>query len=311
MKTKEKSHEVPVGTLEKKYKILLTGDEGFIGRKVKAKMREMGHDVYGYDIVDGKDLLDLNRLEEQIRKVDIVYHIAAEADLTKMMGSPDAGRKGVMANVEATHNVAYLCAKHKKWMVYASTVCVYGNVEQHPEKEDETLPNPSELYACSKYAAEWIMRGYGKNYNMPWTSLRFATIYGEGMRPALGMHIFFRQAMKGEDITVHGTGEQDRTLTLVDDLVEGIVAPLNHPEGAKNQVFNLSSKKAVSAKKMAEDIKKLTGSKSEIKFIEQRDNQTYHEDFDVSKAKKLLKWEAKTSWEDGLKLTYEWMKTQV
>lgn len=309
--------ETPVQTYEKsvnepivKHRILLTGDQGFIASKVKLRLRELGHDVFGYDVVSGQDLLNLAQLEEAIKKVDIVYHVAAQADLTQMQRSVEEGRKGVLINVEGTHNVAYLCAKHKKWLIYASTVCVYGNVTGHPEKEDETLPNPSELYACSKYAGEWLVRGYGYNYGMPWTSLRFATIYGDGMRKALGLHVFFRQAIAGEPITVHGDGTQTRTLTFIDDLVDGIVAPLSYPEKAKGQVFNLSTTRPISALQMAEDVKHITGSNSKIVFLPQRDNQTLHEDFDVSKAKSLLKWEAKTSWEDGLAKTYEWMNTK-
>lgn len=292
-------------------KILVTGDKGFIATKVVKKLREMGHDVRGYDIVDGKDLLSLQQLEPEVMDVDVVFHIAAEADLTKMMGTPEDGFMGVMKNVYATHNVAYLCAKYHKWMIYASTVCVYGNQKIHPEKEDTTLPNPSELYACSKYAGEWLVKGYGKNYGMPWTIQRFATIYGEGMRPALGMHIFFTQALTGEPITVHGDGLQDRTLTYIDDLVEGIVAPLEHEVDAQGEIFNLSTDYPVSARQMAEDIKELTGTTSEIQYVDQRANQTYHEDFDVSKARKKLGWTARTPWEEGLKKTYEWLKQQV
>lgn len=305
-----KSFEKSVNEKFDKKKILLTGSSGFIASKVMQKLREMGHDVYGYDIVSGQDLLNITQLEEAVKKVDIVYHLAAQADLTQMSKTVEDGYKGTMTNVQGTHNVAFLCAKHKKWLIYASTVCVYGNVEQHPEKEDETLPNPSELYACSKYAAEWIVRGYGYNYGMPWTSLRFATIYGEGMRKALGLHIFFEQAMAGQPITVHGDGSQVRTLTFVNDLVEGIVAPLSHEKTAKGQVFNLTATTGISAKQMAEDVKALTGSESEIRFIEQRANQTMHEDFDVTKAKELLGWEAKTPWNEGLKATYEWIKNK-
>lgn len=303
-------HEKSVNEVFVKHRILVTGSDGFIASRVVTKLREMGHDVIGYDILSGYDLLDLVQLEKSIKPVDIVYHIAAQADLTKMSESVKEGRKGVLINVEGTHNVAYLCAKHKKWLIYASTVCIYGNVKDHPEKEDETLPNPSELYSCSKYAGELLVKGYGLNYGMPWTSLRFATIYGEGMRKALGLHVFFRQALAGVPITVHGDGSQVRTLTYIHDLVEGIVAPLAHPEKAKGQIFNLTATQGISAKKMAEDVKALTGSKSEIQFVEQRANQTMHEDFDVTKAKTLLKWEATTPWEKGLEETLVWMKTQ-
>lgn len=313
-----KSHERNVNEFDaapdvgfKKKKLLVTGSSGFIASRLVQKLREMGHDVYPYDIVDGKDLLNLTQLEEAIKQVDIVYHIAAQADLTQMQKSVEDGRKGVLINVEGTHNVAYLCAKHNKWLIYASTVCVYGNQKNHPETEDDTLPNPSELYSCSKYAGEWIVRGYGYNYGMPWTSLRFATIYGEGMRPALGLHIFFRQALTGAPITVHGDGSQDRTLTYVGDLVDGIVAPLSRPAKAQGQVINLTANEPISANRMAEDVKRITGTQSEIVHITQRPNQTIHEDFSVEKAKKLLGWEAKTTWEEGLKKTLEWMKQQV
>lgn len=288
-------------------KILLTGDKGFISKRLKQRLIKLGHEVIGYDIVDGFDLLDLPKLEEFIKSVDVVYHIAAQADLMTMYDIENA-RKGVLANVEATHNVAYLCAKYNKWLIYASTVCVYGNQDEHPEMEDVTLPNPSDLYACSKYAGEWVIKGYSKNFGNPYTILRFATIYGEGMRPALAVHIFLSQALKGRDITVHGDGKQDRTQTYIDDLVDGIVAPLNYPENAKDQVFNLTNAKSISALQMAEDIKEITDSNVSIVFIPQRANQTLHEDFDVSKAELLLNWKAKTPWKEGLQKTLLWLK---
>ena len=289
-------------------KILITGDKGFIATKLKEALIVKGHDVFGYDIVDRLDLLDRDMLESSIEQADVVYHIAAEADLGKMT-KLDGAYNGVMANVQATHNVAYLCAKHNKWLIYASTVCVYGNQEVHPETEDTTLPNPSELYACSKYAAEWIVKGYSQNFGNPYTILRFATIYGEGMRPALGMHIFITQALKGHPITVHGNGLQDRTLTYIYDLVEGIIAPLEHHESAQNQIFNLSSPEPISALKVALDVKKaIPESTSEIVHIEQRDNQTFHEDFSVTKAETHLNWKARTPWEEGLKKTIAWLQ---
>lgn len=290
-------------------KCLVTGSAGFIASKVVIRLKELGHEIIGYDIVADQDLLNLKDVEEAVKGADVVYHIAAQADLTKMQ-EIDAARDGVLRNVEATHNVAYACAKYKKWLIFASTVCVYGNVDSHPENEDKTLPNPSELYACSKYAAEWLIRGYAKNFDMPYTILRFATIYGEGMREAMGMHIFFRQALQGHTITVHGDGKQDRTLTYIDDLVDGIVAVLDHPE-AKGHVINLTATEAVSAIKMAHDVASATGNACQIDFTPQRPNQTFHEDFDTSKAHELLGWKAKTPWLEGVKKTHVWMKTQM
>lgn len=293
------------------YRILVTGGRGFIGSRLVEKLREAGHEVYTYDIVDNQDLLNLGQLEMAIGNVEVVFHVAAQADLTQMSQSPQAGRDGVMRNVEATHNVAYLCAKYDKWLIYASTLCVYGNQKSHPSTEDETLPNPSELYACSKYAGEWLVKGYGYNYGMRWTIQRYATIYGPGMRPALGMHIFLRQALQEQPITVHGDGEQVRTLTYIDDLVEGIMAPLQKPESAFSQVFNITADEEISANKMAKDIKTVTKTKSEITHIEQRANQTFKESVSNGKIKKLLGWKPKTKWSEGVAKTHEWIKSQL
>lgn len=288
-------------------KILITGNRGFIGSKLQERLNSLGHETIGYDIISGFDLLDIDMLEAYIKDIDIVYHIAAQADLTKLT-TVDSARDCIAQNVQATDNVAYLCAKHNKWLIYASTVCVYGNQENHPETEDTTLPNPSELYACSKYAGEWIIKGYSKNFGNLFTILRFATIYGPGMRPALGIHIFLSQALKGEDITVHGDGLQDRTQTYIDDLIDGCISVLDVNSLSKGQVFNLTNSESISAKKMAEDIKEVTGSHSNIVYIPQRDNQTFHEDFDVTKAQELLGWKAKTPFIDGLTKTMEWLK---
>lgn len=290
-------------------RLLVTGGDGFIGKKLIDKLQSLGHTAISYDLPD-KNLFDEAALEEAIKGVDAVYHIAAEADLTRMMDLPGA-RAGVITNIGGTDNVAYLCAKHHKWLLFASTICVYGDVAEHPEKEDTTLPNPSEIYAASKYAAEWVIRGYGKSFNLDYTILRFATVYGPGMRAALGVYVFFKQALLGQPITVHGEGKQVRTLTYIDDLVDGIVAPLMHKGASLGQIFNVTSAEMTSAKDMAVQIKELTGSQSPITFVQQRKNNTLHEEVDVSKAKQLLDWEAKNTFAEGLAKTLPWMKSVV
>ncbi len=287
--------------------ILVTGGRGFIGKRLMAKLEELGHTPISYDIVDSQDLFNMEALEAAIKSVDAVYHVAAEADLTRMMTLED-GHRGVGQNVSATESVAYLCAKHKRWLLFASTLCVYGDVTEYPEREDSTLPSPSEIYAASKYAAEWVIRGYGKSFELEYTILRFATVYGPGMRAALGVYVFLKQALLGEPITVHGEGKQVRTLTYVDDLVNGIVAPLTHREQAHGQIFNITSPEITSAIGMAEQIKEITNSNSPIVFVPQRKNNTQHEEPDTLKAEQLLEWKAEYSFQEGLKATLPWMQ---
>jgi nucleoside-diphosphate-sugar epimerase len=289
--------------------ILVTGDKGFIGSKLKRRLIDLGHVVAGYDRLDGNDLMDLKTLESQILRADAIFHIAAQADLTRMANSIEAGRDGVIDNVGGTHNLAFLCARHSKWLIYASTVCIYGNSGSTTATDEDALPNPPELYACSKYAAELIVRGYGLNHGMPWTSLRFATSYGPGMRPSMGMHIFFTQALSGTPITVHGDGRQTRNFTYIDDLVDGMIACLKHPTEARNEIVNLTAAESVSALKMAEDIKQVTKSTSPIVFVLQRENQTLREHISAEKAQRLFGWQSRTSWGDGLVKTLDWMRS--
>lgn len=284
-------------------KTLITGSSGFIASKLVEKLKKQGHQVFPFDIQTGQDLMDFEQLEKAIKDVDVVYHLAAQANFIQMIDKP---YEGTVLNIDATHNVANLCAKYKKWLIYISTVCVYGNQKIEPTNE-KSLPNPSELYAETKLSGECVVKGYGSTFGMDWTILRIATIYGEEMRSALGLHIFFTQAMKGENITVHGNGEQLRTLTYIDDITDGMITVINSDK-SKNEIFIISSEQRISANKMAEDIKKITGSNSKIIHIPQRLNQTFKEDFDVSKAKRLLKWETKVSWEEGLEKTYKWFK---
>ena len=287
-------------------KILVTGGKGAIGTWLAQKLTHVGHEAFSYDIVDGQDLFDLPTLELAVKNVDVVYHAAAEANMNNMRAL-DGARAGVLCNVGSTDNIAYLCAKHHKWLIFLSTLCIYGDVVEHPLREDTTFPNPSEIYAASKYAAEWVIRGYGINFNLQHTILRIATVYGPGCRPELGAHHLLRQALKGEPITVHGDGSQVRTLTYIDDVIDGIVAPLGHRCEAKGQIFNVTSTEQISAIDMARQIKKLTASTSEIVFVPQRQYNMQAEDPDVSNAKHLLQWESKTPFSEGLRLTLAWM----
>jgi nucleoside-diphosphate-sugar epimerase len=201
--------------------------------------------------------------------------------------------------------VAESCVKHQAKLFYASTCCVYGNQEVHPVTE-KTLPNPAEIYACSKLAGEQVIRGFGLMYSLPYNFMRFATIYGPGLRPALGVHIFLGQALRGEPITVHGRGEQTRTLTYIDDLIDGIIAL--QTSGKENESWNLTAEREISAMEMAKVAKEIASSDAPIVLVPQRPGQTFKEQISAQKMKDLTGWVAKTSFEDGMAKTFEWFK---
>lgn len=283
-------------------KILVTGSSGFIASKLVTRLQESGHLVQPFDLADNQDITNPTQVSRAIADKEAVFHLAAIADLNWARVHPIETMK---INIEGTWNVANACRKVGAKLFFASTCCVFGNQKYHPVTE-ETLPNPSEIYACSKLAGESVIKGFHHTYGLNYVMMRFATIYGEGTRPALGTHIFMRQAVKGEPITVHGDGKQTRTLTYIDDLVDAILAGFN--SGKLNEIWNMTATEEISALKMAQDIKMITRSKSDIIFIPQRIGQTLRESVSADKIFRDTGWKAKVIWEEGIKRTYKWFK---
>lgn len=281
-------------------KILVTGSAGFIGGKLVEHLQCLGHEVIGFDKTEGKDLLDKFDVYRSVHGRDAVFHLAAVADLNWMRENYE---RALDINIRGTVNMAVACRDEGAKLYFATTCCVYGHQHVHPTTE-ESMPCPSELYAESKFAGERIIRGLSLTHGLQYNLMRFATVYGPGTRPALATHIFMGQALRNEPITVHGNGEQTRTLTYVDDLVDGIVAIFQ--SGKLNDVWNISAEREISANEMAESIKWLTESKSPIIHIPQRPGQTFKEQISAAKMRRECGWTAKTGWEEGISRMLDW-----
>lgn len=283
-------------------RVVVTGGSGFIGSKLVEQLEKIGCRVDVFDIAGGKNICVPSQVNEAVRGAEAIFHLAAVADLNWARVYPI---ETMEINVQGTWNIADACRKYGTKLFYASTCCVYGNQKQHPVTE-ESLPNPAEIYACSKLAGEYVIKGFHHTYGLEYVMMRFATIYGEGTRPALATHVFLGQAMRGEPITVHGDGSQTRTQTHVNDLVDAIIA--SYRSGKMNETWNMTTTEEVSALQMAEDARRLTGSKSPIVFIPQRVGQTYRESISADHIKRGLGWEARVKWSDGFSSMYEWFK---
>jgi len=290
--------------MKNKKTILVTGGGGFLGKILTKHLKQVGHKVESYDLIKGQDLLDRKQLEKAVQGKDAVFHLAAVADLNISRKDPF---KNMDINILGTINMAEACWKANATLYFASTCCVYGNQETHPSDE-KSLPNPTEIYACSKLAGENVILGYAKTCGLEYNIMRLATFYGPEMRPALAVYVFFDQALHNKPTTIHGDGTQTRTLTYVDDIVDGILALFN--SGIKNEIVNITTEEEVSVLDMVKMIKEMTKSKSKITFIPQRRGQILKEQILAKKAQRLFGWQAKTSFREGLEKTYEWIKSQ-
>ena len=279
----------------------MTGSVGFIASKLKERLELDGNNyVEGFDVARGQDIRDMTQVRDAVRHNDVVFHLAAVADLNWARVYPHETEQ---INVKGTWNVAMACHEVGAKLLFASTCCVYGNQDIHPVTE-ESLPRPAEIYAATKLAGEALIKGVHHTYGLDYNLMRFATIYGPGTRPALGTHIFLGQALRGEPITVHGHGLQTRTLTYIDDLIDGIIALWK--SGKINEAWNLTTKEEVSAIRMAEDIRDITKSKSKIIYIPDRVGQTYRESISPQKMQHETGWVAKVKWNDGIKQMIKW-----
>ena len=300
--------------------ILLIG-EGFIGTRLKDRLIELGYQVAIADIKYGQDITDKEGTDNLIKSFagKKIILMAAIANLNDFERDPDLG---INVNVNGVSNVALACHKYKKRLYYISTCCVYGNTPDIPSTE-QARPEPSEIYAACKLAGEWIIKGFNKSYDLEYVILRIATCYGPGMRAALAPAVFINQIKRNEPITIHGTGKQTRTLTYIDDEVEGIATVVK--ADVVNETFNISTEEEISVTYMATVIKEEMGKPDHpVIKIADRKGQTFTEQISTGKMRDVRIWKgryapvpnkvnglgfiAKTTFREGIQKTLDWMK---
>lgn len=179
----------------------------------------------------------------------------------------------IETNIKATELVLELCARKKKPVMVSSTSEVYGKLARSKFSEaDDLVLGPTSharwCYAASKIVDEFLAKAYFKEKHLPTVVVRLFNTIGPRQTGQYGMVVprFVRQALLGEPITVYGDGAQQRSFTWVEDVVQAMVALIQHP-GAYGEVFNIGHTKEISIYELALLIKELTHSPSEIVFV--------------------------------------------
>ena len=295
-------------------KALVTGGSGFIGSHVVDKLRERGIEVRIFDMVlptFRKDIeyyhgsiLDLEALKMAMPAVDVIFHLAAVANVKDVFEEPHYAES---INTRGTINVLEAARKSKsiKRMIYGSTIWAYSDTEAEKVDEKSPLSPPTHLYTATKIASEYYCQSYSKLYGLDVTILRYGIPYGPRAREGAVIPIFVKKTLYGEPLTIAGDGMQYRKFVYVEDLAEGNILALKPI--AKNKIYNLEGKEKITIKQIAETVQKILG-KGEAKYIEGRKGDFSGKEISAELAKKELGWEPKTGFEEGLKKYIEWYK---
>ena len=281
--------------------IMVTGGDGFLGKRLMNCLKKLDINSYSFDITNGGDIVNLDSVENFVKthQINTIVHLAAIADLNIFRDKPELGYQ---INVIGTRNIIDVCNRHNLRLLFASTCCCYGNNHCHPS--DETSPLcPSEPYAQSKKTSEEDIVATAK---VPYTILRLATFYGPEMRPALANYKIMDEIYHQRPVLIHGDGHQTRTYTHVDDIVGCIVTVLTNPH--KYTVVNCTNNETVSVLDIVKTCEEMTGKRADLVFGEDRVGQIYHEEI-LSDRVKDLGYKFKFNWKDGMLDTYKWYLT--
>jgi UDP-glucose 4-epimerase len=270
-------------------KVLITGGAGFIGSHLAERLLARGDEVHLLDDLSTGSIENIVLIKnhpnltyhidtirnyrltaELVDTCDIVYHLAAAVGVRLIVESPVST---IETNIRGTDIVLSLAAKKRKRVVITSTSEVYGKRNRVPFSEDDDLVmGPTNKgrwsYACSKAIDEFLAIAYWKEKRVPTVIARLFNTVGPRQTGRYGMVIpnFVQQALTGQDITVYGDGTQTRCFTHVSDVVEALIAVAEHPQ-AVGEVYNIGSDHEISMLELAERVKHLTESASNIVFV--------------------------------------------
>jgi UDP-glucuronate decarboxylase len=307
--------------------VLITGGAGFIGSWLSEALLALRAEVTVLDNLSTGSLKNIDHLmglssfkflkgdisnfkfEEQY---DLIVHAASLPAPDIYVEKPV---EAMLSNSLGTLNILEASRKHNSIVLYTSTSEVYGDAETIPTPETYWgRVNPVGVRSCydeSKRFGEALCMAYLRQYGVDVRIARLFNIYGPRLDPnasyARVISRFIIQALTGQPITVHGDGGQTRSFLYISDAVNALIRMMIR-EGLRGEVVNVGSPNEIKILELAELVKRLTNSKSPIEFHPPRPDDPRRRCPDISKARRLLGWEPKTTLEDGLRFTIQWFK---
>jgi dTDP-glucose 4,6-dehydratase len=307
---------------------VVTGGAGFLGSHLVDRLLNEGHRVIAIDnlitgttgnighLAGNKNFQFVSHnvskfifLPEQ--QIDYMFHFASPASPSDYLEFPIPTLK---VGALGTHNTLGLAKDKKARFILASTSEVYGDPLEHPQKEDywgNVNPiGPRGVYDEAKRFAEAMTMAYHRYHGVDTRIVRIFNTYGPRMRLRDGRAVpaFIGQALSGQPLSVFGDGSQTRSFCYVSDLIDGIfrlaMSDLHEP-------VNLGNPREMTIKQFAEEIIRITGTKSTIEYKPLPVDDPKVRQPDISRAKEVLGWEPRVEFEEGIKKTIEYFKKSL
>jgi UDP-glucose 4-epimerase len=311
-------------------RILITGGAGFIGSTLIGKL-VADNDIVVFDdlrrdalssrpygkhprlkIIRG-DVLDREGLRQSIQGATMVVHCAAIAGIDTVIKRPT---ETMRINMLGTANVleAAMGVKGLTRFINFSTSEVFGRSAFRADEGDLTeigaVGEARWTYAVSKLAAEHLAKAYHQEFGMPAVTLRPFNVYGPGQVGEGALRTFILRALKGEEIQIHGDGNQIRAWCYIDDFIEGLLLSMTHPR-AVGESFNIGNSRAVvTIFGLAQTVVRVLESRSSIRFTQKSYADVELRVPSVKKARELIGFEAQVDLEEGIRLTAEFYRNQ-
>ena len=306
-------------------RMFVTGGGGFIGSHLAERLLSVGHEVAILDnfstgrreniesfrdkiTLHESDVRDNDALLRAMIDVDCVFHLAALPSVPRSVKKPieshDVNATGTLSVLAAARHVGV------RRVIYAASSSAYGDVDV-PAKHEGLSPRPISPYGAAKLAGEYYCQVFHTVYGLETVCLRYFNVFGPRQNPNSPytgvMAIFIPAMLRGERPRIFGDGTATRDYTYIDNGIDANILAMT-AQDVSGEVVNAACGGRVSVLEVVEILNRILGTSLEPEFCDPRPGDIQHSSADISKARRLLKFEPRISVEEGLRRTVEWYR---
>jgi nucleoside-diphosphate-sugar epimerase len=310
-------------------KIIVTGAVGFIGSHLSEKLTDLGHDVVGIDnfndyyspelkklnashleikdiTIQNADLAE-GELNDILQEVDYIYHLAAQPGISSHVSFKTYYHN----NIQATFRLLEAAKKNKSLMgfINIATSSIYG---KDATGNESTEPKPTSYYGVTKLASEQLVLASTRDEGFPACSLRLFSVYGPRERPEKLYPKLIKCILENKEFPLHeGSENHLRSYTYIEDIVQGLISPLENFKKCIGKIFNIGTDKVMTTGDGIKIVEEIVGKKALISVKPKRPGDQLQTHANIDKARKVLNFQPKVPAREGLYKEVEWYKKHI